>query len=58
MSPEGLSAGIEKPISKREGIFSDRAIAMKSEWKSVQLPRLASQAQMASPFPQPVPDLS
>src|SRR5579884_1483153 len=38
-------------MSNRVGMFSARARAIKSEWKSVQLPCLASQAQRASPRP-------
>ena len=35
-----------------------RAMPSKRAWKSVQFPRLAVQAQMASPVPHPVPVLS
>ena len=45
-------------MSKRAGIPSARDMPMNGEWKSVQLPRLASQAQTASPRPQPEPVLS
>ena len=55
---ECLAGGSGKPISNREGMACERAIAMNREWKSVQFPFLASQAYSTSPCPQPVPVLS
>jgi hypothetical protein len=45
-------------MANRAGMPTDRAIPMTRAWKSVQLPRFASQAKRASPRPQPVPALS
>ena len=40
-------------MTKRAGMPFARASDMKSEWKSVQLPALMSQARSVSPLPHP-----
>ena len=58
MSPEPRASGNDRPMANRAGMPAERAMPMTRAWKSVQLPRLASQANRASPRPHPVPLLS